>query len=161
MRKFIHVKCPKGYYRTIWVKSHPDVIAAHIEFRKADKTTPLHLIKNDKHVNQNCVSDFIKSAIPLNQKCLTTNNKTIKETTQETSATPAPLPAGGQAPALLAERKAQLAVKVANIYERFGRSMQPRPQLTPEEFERRRREAIEQFKAIQESKAGCAAAAPA
>jgi hypothetical protein len=58
--------------------------------------SPLHLRKNEEHPTQKCVSDCIKSAFPLQQKCLTTNNNTIKETAQDTTATPAPLPAGGR-----------------------------------------------------------------
>jgi len=46
-----------------------------------------------------------KPVFPLRQNCLTTINNTIKETTADTTATPAPLPAGGQAPALLTTKK--------------------------------------------------------
>ncbi len=63
LKPFIYLKYPKGYCRTIWAKSHPQVE---------------QLRKNDKVVNQNCSSDLRKSAIRLPQKCATTNNNTSK-----------------------------------------------------------------------------------
>ena len=159
LRKYIQVKCPKGYYRTIWAKSHPDVLAAgralyeSKKTSKPDKAGPLHLSKNAEHPPQKCVSDCSKSAFPLTQKCVTTNNNTIKETTGETTATPAPLPAGGQAPALLVARTAECQAVVDDFYKKFGRPKHPPPQRTPEEIERMRREAIEQFESILKTRA--------
>ena len=68
---------------------------------KAHSQERSHLIKSDKDVKQNCSSEFIKSAISPYQKCGTTNNNTNRETNKKTIAPPAPLPAGGQAPAAL------------------------------------------------------------
>ncbi|RKY24001.1 MAG: hypothetical protein DRP62_04765 [Planctomycetota bacterium] len=61
----------------------------------------LHFGKSAEHPRQNCSSDFGKSAIRLRQKCGTTNNNTNRETNRAIIAPPAPLPAGGQAPAAL------------------------------------------------------------
>jgi len=145
IKKYISVKCPKGYYRTIWVKSHPDAAAAHIEFKEADKNTPLHFGKNAELTTANLRFDYRKSAFPLRQKCRTTNNNTIKENYIITTAATAPLPAGGQAPSLLEQRKADLQAAKDELYRRFGRPKHSLPKRTPEELERMRREALEQM----------------
>jgi len=72
---------------------------------RPDKITHFDLDKNVQHLTQKCPGDLDKSEIRLGQKCPTTINTTIRETIKETKAPPAPLPAGGQAPAVLAERK--------------------------------------------------------
>ena len=68
-----------------------------------------------------------------------TNNTTGKDTISGTTATPAPLPAGGQAPALLEDRKAEHRSNIERFKDRFG-SCRGRltPGLTPAEFEKRK-----------------------
>jgi len=143
--KYLYIKCPKGYYRTMWSKSHPEVQAAvrlHYRGREIPKpaeSCPLDLSKNAESVTQKCVSDLSKSAIRLTQKCATTNNNTIKETIIDTTAPPAPLPAGGQAPAVLADRKAEVMTDVEQLKEKFGAGRRRRtPELAPAELEQRR-----------------------
>ena len=60
-----------------------------------------NLCNNEQDHTQKCVSDCIKSAIRLTQKCAATNNIINKETIRDTIAPPSPLPAGGPAPAVL------------------------------------------------------------
>lgn len=108
IKKYLYVKNPKGYYRTLWVKSHPAVAQTVKQGYKSPRNFSPNLIKNDKHLDQKCVTDLIKTAIRLNQNCVTTINNTITETIKGTTAvhskqpaTPPPLPVNGQASALL------------------------------------------------------------
>ncbi len=159
--KLIYIKSPKGFYRTIWVKSHHDVAeSVKLHYRNQQIPKPENELtrspNHDKSVvvtATNLASDCDKSCIEVRQNCPTTNNNTIKETTVKISATPAPLPAGGQAPALLAQRKTQLAAQVADLYTKLGRRRSTWRPPTPEEFQRMKRETLEQFRAIQEAKA--------
>ena len=125
IKKYTYTKCPKGYYRTIWVKSHPDVKEA-VKLHKSGITTKNRtqntLIKNDEEHTQKCVSECSKSAISLTQKCITTNNITNKETITETIEQPVPLPAGGQAPAALEERTQARKKIIENLMETLGQS---------------------------------------
>jgi hypothetical protein len=146
----IHVKCPKGYYRTMWAKSHPDVIKAaelHYRDKKIPKTEVETGHKLPTPARQNCPTQLDKSGevtatdevFRLGQNCPTTNTKTNKETKKETTAPPPPLPAGGQAPALLEERKARSQAQAEKIKRKFGSGGGSRtPGLTPQEFEERR-----------------------
>jgi len=79
IRKFIIVRNGKGYYRTIWAKSHPDF--------KYDKNVGV--------VRQNCRCDSDKIVVRLRQNCRTTNNNTITENKKRTIASPSPLPPQG------------------------------------------------------------------
>ena len=104
----VQVKSPKGYYRTIWVRSHPDVRAATELYYRGETLSP--------QPGQNCPTRQDKSgtvtgpncALRLGQKCPTTNNTTKKDTMRKTTAPPSPLPAGGQAPAVLEQIKRRL-----------------------------------------------------
>jgi len=70
--RYLYIKKPKGYHRTMWAKSHPDVRQAAA--LKQDKSYPLH---RDNSVQQD------------GQKCPTTNNKTNRETNRATKTSPA------------------------------------------------------------------------
>ena len=150
IRKFILIRNPKGYYRTLWAKSHPDVPQVVPPTNKGKKIHkqegkhPVHCSKNAEHPTQKCASEFSKSAIGLTQKCATTNNITIKETIRDTTATPSPLPAGGQASALLTERKEQNVAMLEQFKKTFGFGPEGRnsPQLTQEQFQQRRQSQI-------------------
>ena len=138
LASYLYVKNPKGYYRTMWARSHPDVRQAAA--LKQDKRCPVHLGKSAEHVRQNCGSDLGKSAFRLRQKCRTTNNKTNRETNRATKAPPSPLPAGGQASAVLAEREEQQRAEIERFKKTFG--LGPKRKWAPlseEQFERRRR----------------------
>jgi ParB/RepB/Spo0J family partition protein len=52
-------------------------------------------------------------------------NDTNRETNKETTAPPAPLPAGGQAPAALTQRKEQTLADIEMFEKRFGRGRKP------------------------------------
>ncbi len=139
IRSYIYVKSPKGYYRTIWAKSHPDVCP------RSCLSTGRPGGKNAQAPAQNGSPDLRKSAIRLTHKCATTNNNTIKENNKDISATPSPLPAHGQAPALLTERKKQIKVDLEQFKQKFGIGKKKFKPLPVQEFERCR---AAQIKAI-------------
>ena len=122
IKPFIYLKNGKGYYRTLWAKTHPDVV----EFGK-----------NAEGPWQNCGFDLGKSAIRLRQKCRTTNNNTITENKERTIASPSPLPAYGQASATLAARRQQDAANLEKFKKYFGKVDKP-VMLTQQQFEQRR-----------------------
>lgn len=133
---YLYVKNPKGYYRTMWAKAHPDVQAAAESRHKSGGNCTSHLGKSEEHVVQKSGSDFAKSETGLRQRCVTTNNNTNIETNKETTTPLPPLPAGGQAAAVLTDRKRQSIAEIERFKSSFGRQV-PRP-LTQEEFEQRR-----------------------
>ena len=144
----VQVKSRKGYYRTIWARSHPDVRAAAELYYRGKKLAP----KQD----QNCPASRDKTGpasgpdrvLRLGQKCPTTNNTTKKETIPETTAPPSPLPAGGQAPAVLAERKSQAVHGIEEFKKRFGLGKGRRQPLSEQEFDRRRQKQKLALKAL-------------
>lgn len=117
LRSHIYIKSPKGYYRTIWAKSHQQVQeSARLHYK--GKQTPQvgrsqHTDhgKNTEDPRQKCTSDCGKSAIRLRQNCGTTNNNTIKEINTETTPLP-PLPPKKGASAVLDERKRQMQQRI-------------------------------------------------
>ena len=93
----VHVKCPKGYYRTLWAKSHPDVQAAvklWYRGKELSKTGLESGQKRAKRLRQDCPTDLDKSGevtatncvFRLGQDCPTTNTETNKETNKQTKA---------------------------------------------------------------------------
>jgi len=124
--KYISVKNPKGYYRTIWAKSHPEV-----------KKSVSRWVKNEPHVAQKCASDRVKNELPLARKCATTNNKTIKENYKRNTATPSPpLPKG--APALLSQRGEDADEKIQHFVKNFGREKKKFKPMPEEQFQKRK-----------------------
>jgi hypothetical protein len=136
VRKYLYVKNPKGYYRTMWAKAHPEVQATAERCRKSGGNCTSHLGKSKEHVVQKSGSDFAKSEAGLEQRCVTTNNKTNIETNKETTTPLPPLPAGGQAAAALTDRKKQSLAEIEKFKRSFGQ--QAGKPLTEEEFDRRR-----------------------
>ena len=131
--KLVQIKCPKGYYRTIWAKAHPEVAAAvQLSYRgtKADKSANHHSRKGPSQ----CAINGVRPGRNL----LPTNNTTTKETKRETIATPSPLPAGGQAPALLKERARDNLARIERLKHEFGKSGKPYRPLTEQQFQQRR-----------------------
>lgn len=137
----IYIKSPKGYYRTIWVKSNPEVVeAVKLWYRGKEIAKP---------DGQNWSTNMAKSSQPSRpksvsrhgQNCPTTNKETVKETKKETSATPTPLPAGGQAPALLKDRKVVTTDHIEQLRKSLGLgARRNKPELSDAERERRRQE---------------------
>ncbi len=143
IKKYLYIKSPKGYYRTMWAKSHPDVQnAVKLWYRNKEipKSDAPDFGKNDQDPPQKCGSDCRKSAFRLPQKCLTTNNKTNKETIEDTTATPAPLPACGQASALLADRRSGVIDAVEQLKNSFGCGRRPPILLSEAEFQERKQQ---------------------
>ena len=142
---------PKGFYRTLWAKSHPDIIiSTTLLYRKQEipkseiisgqaKST---LLRNNLQSNcaENCEATAQKPVVPLRKKLLHTNNTTKKDTIKDT-ATPAPLPAGGQASALLEDRKTEQKANIERFKQNFGK-IYPANKLTPEQFDQRREQMI-------------------
>ena len=142
IRKYLYVKCPKGYYRTFWAKSHPDVQVANKlwwrgkEVSKPDNGHIANIVKSEPQHAQKCATDMVKNDFRPAQKCATINNNTITETKKDTT-TPTPLPAGGQASALLNDRKNGYIASIEQLKRKFG-SGAPRRGLSTAEIEQRR-----------------------
>jgi hypothetical protein len=122
---------PKGRYRTIWAKSHPNVkTAAALSYMGEQISTESVISGHAAAIlqRQNCPGAQDKPVLPtatnqciqVGQNCPHTNNTTKKDITSKTTAPPSPLPAGGQTPAVLTERKSQAARSVEDIKKRFG-----------------------------------------
>jgi hypothetical protein len=146
----IHIKSPKGYYRTMWAKCHPDVKSAvrlHYRGKQIPKT-------GSGAVGQKCPSGVDKpvqvsrtdEGFRLGQGCPTTNKETNKETIRKTKAVGLPLPAGGQSSQLLEDRNAQVLSDVEHLKKRFGRSGRA-AKLSPDEFEKKRQRQIRALRA--------------
>jgi len=157
----VYVKSPKGYYRTLWAKSHPDVKAAVKLWYRNREIAKSSLESGQKiagRLRQDCPIDLDKSGeatatngvFRLGQDCLTTNTETYKETNKKTKAVDLPLPAGGQASQLLEDRKADMITQVEQLKRSFG-SGRRSPPLTPAEFEQRRQQ---QIKALMAGRSG-------
>ncbi len=149
---FVYVKNPKGYYRTFWVKSHPEVKAANklwYRSKEIDKNRVRQncLTKSDKN-SQACKTNPVSR---LSQKCPPTNKETNKETNRKTKATPLPLPAGGQAPALLKDRKAEQQGSVEQFKRNFGKAGRRKTEKpTEKEFQARKQAQIQALEAAEQ-----------
>lgn len=131
--KLVQIKCPKGYFRTIWAKAHPDVAtAAQLSYRGAK------IDKSANHHSRKARGQCAKNGVRPGRNLLPTNNTTTKETTGETIATPSPLPAGGQAPALLEDRTRESEARIERFKHEFGKSKKPYQPLTEQQFQQRR-----------------------
>lgn len=139
VRKYIYIKNPKGYYRTLFARSHPDVQLMSLSRRNSDVKHPkTGLAKGGEPAGQNRLADHANSGSRPGRNCLTTNINTNKETIKEPEEPPPPLPAGGQASAVLAERKRQDLAEIEKFKKTFGRpAWKP---LAKKEFESRRQE---------------------
>ncbi len=147
VRKYIYIKNPKGYYRTLFARSHPDVQLMSLNRHKSGANCPASgLAKNGEPVSRNCLTDRAKNGSQLSRDCLTTNVNTNKETMKEPKEPPPPLPAGGQASAVLAERKRQRLAEIGKFKKTFGRpGWMP---MTKNEFDKRRQESIRALLAV-------------
>ena len=152
---FVYVKNPKGYYRTIWVKSNPEVkAAAKLWYRKGEIDKPKEGIQDGKK----WPGKVEESGEPSRQECVfrhsknlpTTNTDTGKETNRKTIAADLPLPAGGQASQLLEDRKAGAITKVEQLKKSFGSGGRRRtPVLTAAEREKRRQTQLRDLEAAE------------
>jgi len=127
----VYVKCPKGYYRTLWAKSHPGVKAAVKLWYRNREISKIGLESGRKkagRLRQCCPTDLDNSGgvtatngvFRLGQDCLTTNTETNIETNNKIKAVDLPLPAGGQASQLLEDRKAAVMKQIEQLKQTFG-----------------------------------------
>jgi hypothetical protein len=116
----IYIKSPKGYYRTIWVRSNSEVAEACKLWYRGKEIGKPNGQKWPTKVDKTGQPGRKKSVFRHGQNCPTTDTDTVKETQKETKATPPPLPAGGQATALLEDRKAGLIAEVEQVTRNFG-----------------------------------------
>jgi len=132
---FIYLKNPKGYYRTLWAKSHPQVKA--------------YVDKTGRVPGRKASADMDKNGHRLGRKCPTTINNTITENYKRTIASPSPLPAGGQAPATLLYRRDAATEQIERFKARFGRAAGFTP-LSPQQFERRKAQQLAALRAAEQ-----------
>jgi hypothetical protein len=132
IRNFIYVRNPKGYYRTLWAKSHPEV-----------KT---YVDKAGQVPGQKAPLDMDKKGHRVGRNCPTTINNTITENNKRTIASPSPTPADGRAPATLQHRRAVAVEQITKCKARFGRPAAWKP-LTPQESQRRRAQQLAALRA--------------
>jgi hypothetical protein len=161
IKEYLYVKSPKGYYRTLWVKFHPEVKEAVALWYQGQNIPKTKLNNWNEPVRQKCPTEVDKSVevsttdecFRLRQNCLTTNTYTNKETNRKT-ATPAPLPAGGQASALLEYRKEKNKSQMNEFFRKFGKGppSKRRKELTPQELERRKQDQLRALRATESKK---------
>lgn len=141
------IKSPKGYYRTIWARSHPDVRSIaelHYRGKAVSKTNNTNrqasqskVDNNDLGRGQKWPSELARCGFRHGHKCPTTNNKTIKETIGNTTAPPSPLLPKG-APAVLVERRCADVRRIEDFKRDFGVARKDRKPLSAEQAEQRR-----------------------
>jgi hypothetical protein len=140
---------PKGRYRTIWVKSHPNVKTAVALLYMGEQISKEAVISGHAAAvlqRQNCPGSIDKPVaatstnqdIQVGQNCPHTNNTTKKDIISQTTAPPSPLPAGGQAPAVLIERKNMAVRSVEEFKKKFGIGKKRSAPLSEKEINKRR-----------------------
>jgi len=132
----VHIKNPKGYFRTIWAKNHPDVIKAVKVWHTSGKDRKKLLSKlaeNGKMTTQNIEAG-------LGKEHPTTN----KGTKKETKAVTLPLPAGGQASQLLKDRQSEYIVDIGKFASGFGKP--PKTTMSTAKFEQQRQINLKRLK---------------
>jgi hypothetical protein len=140
---------PKGRYRTIWAKSNQKVKTAATLLYMGEQISKEAVISGHAATilqRQNCPGGIDKSVVPtatnrciqVGQNCLHTNNTTKKDIISQTTAPPSPLPAGGQASAVLTERKNAAVRSIDEFKKQFGHGKRSHPPLSDKEFQDRR-----------------------
>jgi len=140
---------PKGRYRTIWVKSHPAVRQASTLPYMGQEISKEAVVKGHAAavlLRQDCRGGIDRSVaatatnrcVQVRQNCPHTNNTTKKETIEGTTAPPSPLPAGGQAPAVLVERRNSDVRRIEDFKRNFGAARKAREPLSEAQLEQRR-----------------------
>ncbi len=139
---------PKGRYRTLWAKSHPQVRSAQSLSYMKEKISKEAVVKGHAAKilqGQCCREGMDKTGVPTatkqcfqaRQNCLHINNTIYKDINEEITAPPSPLPAGGPAPAVLVERKKSAQSNIERFGKNFGSAKPWRPP-SEQEFEKRR-----------------------
>ena len=167
IHNYIVVRCPRGYYRTMWVKSNPDVIKGIKDWQekqdarrakrkprkpRATTTNPAQScnaeVRQILHTqyDKSCTHSTTNPAVEPRQILHTINNHTIKEITKDTTAPPTPLPASGQASAVLDDRKLQQVKEIGKLKNSFGRKPPKKAaadNLASPEFQQKKQKAVE------------------
>jgi len=145
---------PKGRYRTIWAKTHPEVREAQKLLYMREEISKNAVITGHaaeillgrnlpEGIEENCRPTRKNDCNQVGRKLLHTNNTTIKDTTKDTTATPTPLPAGGQASALLDQREDEALDKIEQLKHSFGEISRRRgPELTAAEIQQRKQQQL-------------------
>jgi len=155
---------PKGRYRTIWAKSHPAVSQASTLLYMGQEISKEAVVKGHAAtilLRQDCRGGIDRAVaatttnrcIQVRQNCPHTNNTTIKETIGNTTAPPAPLPAGGQAPAVLVERRRTDVRHIEDFKKSFGIARIVRKPLSERQIEQRRQKLKAALLAMNSAKA--------
>ena len=122
---------PKGRYRTIWAKTHPDVATSEELFYMNEKISKKSVIEGHaaqillrKNLpttqEENSVVTEKNRVVQVGRNLLHTNNTTNKDTKRATIERPSPLPAGGQSPAALVERTQARMDATEYFKQKFG-----------------------------------------
>ena len=148
---------PKGRYRTLWAKSHPEVRSAHELLYMKEKISKESVVRGHaakilqghnrrEGIDKTGVPTATNQCFQVGQNCLHTNNTTNKDIKRKTPASscrktgagapPSPLPAGGQAPAVLAERRKSSQSNIERFGNKFGKAKSWKPP-SAEEFHSR------------------------
>ncbi len=138
---------PKGRYRTLWAKSHPGVRTAQELFYMKEKISKEAVVKGhaaeilQRHhfpegMDKTGVPTATNQCFQVRQNCPHINNTIKKDITGKTTAPPPPMPAGGQAPAVLADRKQAAQANIERFGKTFGSAKSWQP-LSEEEFHNR------------------------
>jgi hypothetical protein len=138
---------PKGRYRTIWAKTHPKVKTATTLLYMGQQISKEAVISGHaaqillgrnlpEGIEKSCTVTAKDNCIQVGRNLLHTINTTKKDTNINTIATPSPLPAWGQAPALL-ESRSQALSDIERFKQTLGKSKTRQP-LNEQEFEQRR-----------------------
>jgi len=144
----IQVKSEKGYYRTMWAASHPDVKeSARLWYRNQEIPNPCRATAAPRATSSmeggnNVPTQCAQSSDRPGKMLPPTNNTTKQETTPETTAPPSPLPAGGQASAVLTDRRQADRRRIEQVKQNFGRARKPFKPMGEDEFEKRRNQQI-------------------
>jgi len=152
----IYIKNPKGYYRTIWAKDHPDVSKATKAWADSQNsgsgTKKLSNVLEEtfQRVRRKAASDLEVSCAGLRRNLPTINRdkKDKKETTP-----PAPMPAGGQASAAQDNDKPYIEStdeQRQEIAQRAGlcKHRDKHPRMSMAEKESRRQKIMSQLEAM-------------
>jgi len=142
---------PKGRYRTIWAKSHPAVRQASTLLHMGQEISREAVLKGHAAailLRQDCrggidgpvAATTTNQCKQVRQNCLHTNNTTKKDTMEKTTAPPSPLPAGGQTPAVLAERRNADVRRIMDFTRSFGRARETRQPLSQAQLEQKRQQ---------------------
>ena len=150
LRKYLFMKNPKGFYRTVWVKSHPAVCWLITERFNNQQQVARKKLRSDCEKSGDSTPQ--KDEFGARRNLPTTYTYTNKENYKET-AVDLPMPAGGQASQLLIERKANTIADIEAFKRRFGNGphggRDNRPAMTPEECEKRKQELIRGLEAAE------------